>query len=605
MYGLHGIYLDAYDAVVKPDNVWPISHYVLRRWASTLGASAFWLLVTLQQLGYRNSRSADNSWCQVSRRRIAEESSLSESSIHRLLHEESYRATGLCHWVRFQGRRSWSNEAGTVVQQPNRYDIVLAPPLATVDQRGLAQFLLENGVERGTDITAVIPPLKDLARQTSLDDLLVLLEDCAERFSPPSTWLADAFLHTPLDIVRALKLGISTSQREMETVAQVCSQVHQALTRQPQVLLQTNYFRHRWLPRLGHTSALLVVVLRSRCFWNAQALRDTVTMYPLEMARAIGLASSRQVTRSLNKPDVRRFISVLDSGRGKPVEAKITLREPIAPENQPQYQRLLLGNPSGQQEEGENRHFEHQTNDENGHFEHLISATTDILNGGMDILNGGNGHFEHHVSTTITVSTCRSGKTLKQQQHVNAPAAAALLEEFGIGSPNDKRILARNPYPDDVRAWMLYTLTQPGLDKPTAYVVKRLLTGESPPARFRRWAELTPDQWRTLWRAGHYGDLYPAPPDLAEALDDWLEDFGDIFPAGPFGDGHRVAAEWSEWRTQRRQGQRREEPERDPSVNTMIGDVTAAQLWSAALDNLQRQMTQATFDAWLRDSKLM
>ncbi|MEA3340312.1 MAG: hypothetical protein U9R15_10130, partial [Chloroflexota bacterium] len=501
MYGLHGIYLDAYDAVVKPDNVWPISRYVLRRWAPVLGASAFWLLVTLQQLCYRNSKSADNSWCQVGRRRIAEESSLSESSIHRLLHEETYRTTGLCHWVRFQGRRSWSNEAGTVVQRPNRYDIALTPPLAPVDQRGLAQFLLENGLERGADIAAVISPLKALARETSLDDLLALLGDCAERFSSPSVWPVDAFLPTPLDVVRALRLGIAASQREMETVAQACSQVHQALTRQPQSLLQTNYFRHRWLPRLGHTSALLVVVLRSRCFWDAQTLRDTVTMYPLEMARAIGLTSSRQATRSLNKADVRRFISVLNSGRGKPVEAQIILREPIALEDQPQYQRLLMGNHSGRQEESENRHFERQTSDENGHFERQTqgqkrhferqtTATTDILDGGMDILDGGNGHFEHHVSTVITVSTSRSRKTLKQQQqHVNAAAAvAALLEEFGVGPPNDKRILARNPDPDDVRAWMLYTLTQPGLNKPVAYVVKRLLTGESPPARFQCWA---------------------------------------------------------------------------------------------------------------------
>ncbi|RLC94646.1 MAG: hypothetical protein DRI77_10830, partial [Chloroflexi bacterium] len=456
MYGLHGIYLDAYDAVVKPDNVWPISHYVLRRWAPVLGAAAFWLLVTFQQLCYRNPKSADNNWCQVSRRRIAEESSLSESSIHRLLHQDPYRATGLRHWIRFQGRRSWSNEASTVVQQPNRYDIALTPPLAPVDQRGLAQFLLENGVERGADIAAVISPLKELARKTSLDDLLVLLEDCAERFSP--AWPADAFLHTPLDVVRALRLEIPTSQREMETVAQVCSQVHQALTRQPQSLLQTNYFRHQWLPRLGHALALLVVVLRSRCFWDAHTLRDTVTMYPLEMARAIGLTSSRQVTRLLDKPDVQQFISVLDSGRGRPVQARIMLREPIVPDDQPQYQRLLLGNPSGQQGEDKNGHFERQTQGKNGHFERLTSATTDILDGGMDILNGGNGHFEHLLSTIITVSTCGL-KTLVEQQHVNAPAAVALLEEFGIGPPNDKRILARSPDPDEVRAWMLYTLT--------------------------------------------------------------------------------------------------------------------------------------------------
>jgi len=40
-------------------------------------------------------------------------------------------------------------------------------------------------------------------------------------------------------------------------------------------------------------------------------------------------------------------------------------------------------------------------------------------------------------------------------------------------------------------------------------------------------------------------------------------------------------------------------------VSTKIGNTTVDRIWSAALDDLQRQMTQATFDAWLRDSKLV
>ena len=44
----------------------------------------------------------------------------------------------------------------------------------------------------------------------------------------------------------------------------------------------------------------------------------------------------------------------------------------------------------------------------------------------------------------------------------------------------------------------------------------------------------------------------------------------------------------------------------DDSVNTPVtGDLTAAQVWDAALGELQLEMTKATFDTWLRDSRLV
>lgn len=680
LYGLHGVYLDAYDAVVDPNSVWPISHYVLRRWAPILGPSAFWLLVTLQQLCYRNPASNRNNWCQISRTRLARETSLGEGSIHRLLHEESCRTSGLCHWVRYQEQRSWSGEVGTVVQRANRYDIVLTPPLAPVDQHGLAQFLLENGVEAGGDFGVAVPLLEELACRESLDDLLMLLGGCAERFSPPPGWPAEVFLSTPLDVIRALRLQMPAEERLREAAAHLCSQVHRALTRQPQPLLQTNYFRQRWVPRLGHTLALLVVVLRSQCFWDERTLRDTITMYPSEMAESIGLTSSRQVTCLLDKPDAQMFISVVESGRGRPVKAKILLREPIVPEDQLQYQNLLLPKSHGQQMNSENGHFGRQTNGENGHFGRLIDAenghfghltdaenghfgrltgeTSDILDRGMDILDRENGHFGHHVNTIITVSTYPY-PSLKEQKHGGNPASAAalLLNEFDIGPPASSRILTGNPNSNDLRAWMLYTLTQPGLrdaGKGRGYLINRLKVGEAPPVRFRRWAELTREEWRALWRANRYGGPYveALPPALAADFDAWAGDFGEVFPQGAFGDemvtpsgvknlivetlsppgdfrveedGHtcalRVIPEGDEvisWVKAQRQAiasmlaQRGilhavgVAENREPERGVETGGEPASkesQIWRAALDELQLQMTQATFDTWLRESK--
>jgi hypothetical protein len=44
---LYGVYLDAYNAVVKPQRKLSINVYTLRRWAVRLGANGFWPLTAL------------------------------------------------------------------------------------------------------------------------------------------------------------------------------------------------------------------------------------------------------------------------------------------------------------------------------------------------------------------------------------------------------------------------------------------------------------------------------------------------------------------------------------------------------------------------------
>jgi hypothetical protein len=121
-----------------------------------------------------------------------------------------------------------------------------------------------------------------------------------------------------------------------------------------------------------------------------------------------------------------------------------------------------------------------------------------------------------------TVAVNRNG--LLKRLASSAPAAA-LLEEFGI----DTSVVS----PDEVdpitaRAWMLYTLVQPDLDNPQAYVAKRLLQRTAPPSQFVDWARLTTQEWQTLWRADRYDGPYleMLPHRLKKLLPAWAEDFG-------------------------------------------------------------------------------
>jgi hypothetical protein len=190
-----------------------------------------------------------------------------------------------------------------------------------------------------------------------------------------------------------------------------------------------------------------------------------------------------------------------------------------------------------------------------------------------------------------------AGLLKRQQARGDRDAVGLLLEDFGIVAPASSQVIARFPDPDDVRGWMLYALCQPGLDgKAQGYVVNRLLAGETPPGRFRHWAQMEPEEWQALWHTcqygtpGRYGAAYADEACVAAIeLAAWREDFAGVFRRGPFGD-EEIAIPKAE----SAQDSADREEESPQSV-----------MWKAALAELQLQMTQATFDTWLKGSELV
>jgi hypothetical protein len=722
-YGLQGVYLDAYDEIVEPHNIWPVSHYVLWRWLRILKPQGFWLLVAIQQLCYRNRKSVRNDWCTVSRKQIAAEACMGHGTVDRLLHEGKrredgrgyYRERGLCHWLRFRGQRRRSSRTSAETWDVNRYDIVLTPPLAPIDQRGLAQFLLENGVELGGEVKTAVPLLEELAA-TGFYELLDTLEDCAGRFSPPDGWPTDELLVTPSEymatphqVVQTLNLEMPVEEQEKVAFLDLCSRVHRALyaPEKPGVFIQTNYFRRHWLPRLGHSLGTLVVFHRSRCFWDTETHRNTVSMYPSEMAEVIGLETSKQVNRLLAKSVAKLFLTVLDSGRGKRTTIWVTLREPLISKHNLRYERLLTSKSFGEPENSsfdENGHFELQSPTENGNSEHLIPgknghferltlsenghpglqspdenghsglqsldenghfglqspARMDILGEGLDILGRGNGHSGLLLSIVITKTPTGIFLSLKKQKHPNDRKAAttALLNNFNIGPPNSTCILRLDPEPAELRAWLLYVITERNLVEGDynvpGYAASHFLEGERAPSRFETWAQLTAREWQALWRASHYGGPYAdRVAEIAhrfqetgwsqeELLRAWQADFAEVFSEGPFGnevidleelnrsllelsppgDFHLsenhcalllepADSETHAWLVEHERDIRRLFDAQGILHTIRIMDPLSRtgsrgeRLWNIVLSELHLQMTRATFDKWLRDSRFL
>jgi hypothetical protein len=104
MYGISGIHLDAYNAIVKPHQVFPVSHYMLRRWTPILGPTGFWVVIGLQQVCFMQGGRGRN-WCVIDRESLAAEAGAAPATIHRYLHGAGYVDSGLEHWVKIVNNR--------------------------------------------------------------------------------------------------------------------------------------------------------------------------------------------------------------------------------------------------------------------------------------------------------------------------------------------------------------------------------------------------------------------------------------------------------------------------------------------------------------------
>jgi len=230
-------------------------------------------------------------------------------------------------------------------------------------------------------------------------------------------------------------------------------------------------------------------------------------------------------------------------------------------------------------------------------------------------------NFGVGINTITLLSTPKI--TLQQQQHGeaegNAAAAAGrLLDGFEIPQPFKGRILAKCQDVITITAWMLYAITQSGFTQESGiqkFVSRRLMACEEPPARFMRYAQLTPDEWRALWRASR-GDPASRTPELDEIAGAWVEDLGDMFPNGPFGDDDPVALanalrraadeEEARWAAQHPPEPPVSEEEALARGWAMLIDGKAVNIywiWQQVCGELRLQLTTATFDTWLGRAK--
>jgi hypothetical protein len=183
-----------------------------------------------------------------------------------------------------------------------------------------------------------------------------------------------------------------------------------------------------------------------------------------------------------------------------------------------------------------------------------------------------------------------------QTQNIPFAAVEQLLDVLDIQEPT-RSLLLQDPHltPIHLKAWKLYADTQPGLNNPASYVIKRVLSHDVPPSEFLAFAELDDVTWITfehVVQGLHLGrpQYLDLEPEQKQVFIRWCEVF------------HGLDAGWvrSMLVEDTAVDPRGNHSPAEPAESAPQGQALARQIWRLALSQLQLQMTKSTFDSWFR-----
>ncbi|MDT8307664.1 MAG: hypothetical protein RRC07_17150 [Anaerolineae bacterium] len=194
------------------------------------------------------------------------------------------------------------------------------------------------------------------------------------------------------------------------------------------------------------------------------------------------------------------------------------------------------------------------------------------------------------------------GRATESSAAVAAGALPDLLDSLGIQEPSRGRTVEASPTLAMAVTCALYAQKESGLANPAGYLIRRLTSGDQPPDDFLQLSQMSWEQWRVCAAAVclHARGSRPSAHIWKEpGFRCWAMHYGRVHPDElPFGVGAGIAdlAQLLPPLEESDDGEEMELPAVTPAD---------AALWRAVLEELSMQMTQATFAAWLADTRLV
>ncbi len=315
-----GLYLNKYQEIVKPNQRFLVSNYFIHYWLRKLGPTLAWIIVSLQQACWR----ADNDTCITSQTAIGDEIGLTDRTIRKVLKKNPFR-----HWfipeIQYQpGNFDYKKKVYQPL--PNKYTVYLSSPLTPEHLAGLYGYLRTVCPTGQPD--CVDQAITDLLNRKSKESL-VLLEEYAQQgihtFDRPVPLTEVVTMATGLKLETLPQATAETLNHNLDKLQAHLTEIGNTICRQ--------YFRLTWVPLLGPALAWLVMIMRSRCYYNPETeeLRDTYTWQKKELAELLG-QSTKNLSNLLSHPYANLFCQILDQNKRKITVRVNMVYEPLAPE---------------------------------------------------------------------------------------------------------------------------------------------------------------------------------------------------------------------------------------------------------------------------------
>lgn len=563
-----GFYSQPYNEIVKPEQIWPVSKYFLRRWTPYLNPTRFWAVIAARQLAYRLG----------DKRRFAcydaqfyQEACASRANFYRIKTELEQTDSPISLFVSREPVK-YERQDDVTKPGPTVYYVRLDDVLTPGDAFHLSTWLQAQQPDRRPE--AVVDLLKQAIKRPATELLAPSLTPYLA--DPPAKFQAI----TVADVVGRVfgsKVGNDTEVRR------AADALHRYLM--TPAFIGSQYFRRHWLDRLGAGPALLLTYLRGQCYLNEETgeNRNQVTFTRPELADALGI-DRVTLFRWLKKIDEQTpseqpfapFLELIETHKTASNEVESTYRvqlhDPLIPEHLVHYHERIKAYPltpvlqnethmqgvnrltalqNETHKKAENPPPELQNeihvntrNEETPLQNETLTATSvadwDLHQG--SVLQNETGNVAildsyKYLSTLVKALERKGVKTftttastypdlwpfwkLENRQAMASFAQVTVGDVEGFcqathiqGRRSRDRVLQGGLTVEQLVAWYLYILTQKGIapEARPGYIVNRAAEGEPPPKQFHDLAKLS---WE-LWYC--YACLLELPPYYRQYL---------------------------------------------------------------------------------------
>jgi len=469
--------LRAYDSIVRPNAIVPVSLYFIERWLPVLGVTRAWLALAFRQVAFVSSATTREVPVHTTLRRLGIWCGLSHVRIHQLLKDPFY-----LDWFVRNPSGVLGNHT-SLRSEPSSYSVRSDIPLTPQDQLRLSMWLNNNAPDNDADWSIVL--------ENSLAAKKVVLPK-------------NASLSRQSFTIQQLVTAVRHSDTPLPpSIDKACNELHARWTLPDRSVLVTHYFLKKWLPDLSSGLGWLIILMRSRSY---SEIRDTqIGQFWLRgglvhISNSLNV-STKSVSRWVRSKYGGFFFRLIDSAHD-PADKRcrlysVNMSEPIHSTDQSYYEELL--------------NIQNLSNSPQGNGQFLTTLTEctvqNLTRSGQKLTVSGQNLTSRQTKlnkqrtkfnnlSTFNYSFKDSFKDF-QQQHVvpfDFWPINTILQQAGVKQKKIISVLSATEQKQyHFIAWLLFGVSISTIEFPVLFALKRM--NESlPPEKFCLIAKNTPEK---------------------------------------------------------------------------------------------------------------